>query len=266
MKNIKPLKRFGQNYLTDKNIIRKIVDELNPQNNDCVLELGPGKGAITEEILNRINKTYAIEIDRRIIDDLREKFPALTVYEADILKFDFGKLGRKCKSPLRIIGNIPFNITAPIVFKLIENREIIQDAVLMVPHEIAKRFTGAKGTKDYGILSVLLEYYCTTKICFKVSPNVFFPKPKIESAVVHIFFNKPTSGKLNDKIFIQVVKAAFGNRRKTLKNSLSNSIFKIYNYSGAGIDLTKRAEELEIKDFIKLAEFFQKEINAAKQR
>jgi len=252
--------------LTDKNIIRKIVDELSPAKNDCVLELGPGKGAITEEILNRVNKTYAIEIDRRIIDDLREKFPALTVYEADILKFDFAELNRKCKTPLRIIGNIPFNITAPIVFKLIENRKYVEDAVLMVPYEIAKRFTGKRGTKDYGILSVLLEYYCTVKFCFKVSPNVFFPKPKIDSAVVHLFFNKETNEKIDDKIFIQVVKAAFGNRRKTLKNSLSNSIFGVYNYSNAGIDLSKRAEELELEDFIKLAEFFRKEINAAKQR
>ncbi len=252
--------------MTDKNIIRKIVDELSPAKNDCVLELGPGKGAITEEILNRVNKTYAIEIDRRIIDDLREKFPALTVYEADILKFDFAELNRKCKTPLRIIGNIPFNITAPIVFKLIENRKYVEDAVLMVPYEIAKRFTGKRGTKDYGILSVLLEYYCTVKFCFKVSPNVFFPKPKIDSAVVHLFFNKETNEKIDDKIFIQVVKAAFGNRRKTLKNSLSNSIFGVYNYSNAGIDLSKRAEELELEDFIKLAEFFRKEINAAKQR
>ncbi len=266
MKNIKPLKRFGQNYLVDKNIIRKIVDELNPAEQECIVELGPGKGAITEELLERVNKIFAVEIDRRIIDDLRNKYPKLTVFENDILKFDFKKLKEKCDSKIRIIGNIPFNITAPIIFKLIENRELIEDAVLMVPHEIAKRFTGVRGTKDYGILSVLLEYYCTVKLCFKVSPNVFFPKPKIDSAVVHIYFNKSTDKEINDQTFIQVVKAAFGNRRKTLKNSLSNSIFRIYNYSRAGIDLTKRAEELNLEDFLTLTKFFQKEANAAKQR
>ncbi len=250
--------------MTDKNIIRKIVDELNPSQKDCVLELGPGKGAITEELLNRVDKTFAIEIDKRIIDDLRNKFPSLSVYEADILKFDYDQLFRKCDNPLRIIGNIPFNIASPIVFKLIEYRKFITDAVLMVPYEIAKRFTGKKGTKDYGILSVLLNYYCTTEICFRVSPNVFFPKPKIESAVVHLYFNKETETSIDDTVFIQVVKAAFGNRRKTLKNSLSNSIFRVYNYSGAGIDLTKRAEQLGLEEFIQLAKFLQKEINAGK--
>ncbi|MFN3694547.1 MAG: ribosomal RNA small subunit methyltransferase A, partial [Ignavibacterium sp.] len=138
--------------------------------------------------------------------------------------------------------------------KLIENQRYVRDAVFMVQYEVAKRMTANKGSKDYGILSVLLSYFAETEFCFKVSPNVFYPKPKVFSAVIKIKFKKNTDESLN-KTFIQIVKAAFGNRRKTLKNSLANSIFAQLNFSGCGIDLSLRAEQLDLSDFIKLAEF-----------
>ncbi len=132
----------------------------------------------------------------------------------------------------------------------------------MVQYEVAKRMTAKKGTKDYGILSVLLSYFADTEFCFKVSPNVFYPKPKVFSAVVRIKFKKNLDESLN-KTFIQIVKAAFGNRRKTLKNSLSNSIFAQLNFSGCDVDLSLRAEQLDLSDFIKLAEFARENISAS---
>ena len=155
----------------------------------------------------------------------------------------------------KVIGNIPYNLTSPIIFKAIRNADLIEDAVLMVQNEVAKRMTAKKGTKDYGILTVLLNYFTNTQNCFTVSPNAFYPKPKVTSAVVHIRINEISITKIKREMFIKVVKACFGNRRKTLKNSLSNSIFKELNFSNSGIDLSLRAEKLDVEDFLVLAEF-----------
>ncbi|GBD89928.1 ribosomal RNA small subunit methyltransferase A [bacterium BMS3Abin04] len=257
MKNIKPLKKFGQNYLIDDNIIKKFVNELDPAPDDCIVEIGPGKGSITQELFNYVDKLIAVEIDNRVISELNEKYSNLNIFHTDVLKLDFQKIYQKCNSKFRIIGNIPFNITSPIVFKLIENRNLVSDSVLIIPLDIAKRFIAQKRTKEYGILTVLLNYFSNVNLCFKISPNVFKPRPKIEAAVVHIFFENEIDSEINNKMFISVVKAAFGNRRKTLKNSLSNSIFKKYNFSKIDLDLSRRAEELDIKDFISLTKFLQ---------
>ncbi len=252
MRNTSPLKRFGQNYLIDKNIIRKIVNEFAPQPNDNVIEIGPGHGSITEELLTRIDKMTAIEIDKRVTENLQKKFPNLNLITDDFLKIDLAELMGRNLQKLRIIGNIPFNITSPLVFKLLESHGLVKDCVLMVQYEVAKRFSAKKGTKDYGILSVLLNYFAEVKFCFKVSPNVFRPKPNVYSAVIHLSFNEKLDKSINDMLFINVVKASFGNRRKTLKNSLSNSIFSSCNFENSGIDLKKRAEDLDISEFLKL--------------
>ncbi|AFH50053.1 rRNA methylatin simethyladenosine transferase [Ignavibacterium album JCM 16511] len=248
---VKPIKRFGQNFLKDNNILRKITEVINPQKNDKIIEIGPGEGALTKLLSNSGADVTAIEIDKRVIEHLKETYPEVKIINKDFLEIDLTQFG---SSDLRIVGNIPYNITSSIIFKLIENYNLIRDAVFMVQYEVAKRMTAKKGTKDYGILSVLLNYFSETEFCFKVSPNVFYPKPKVFSAVVKIKFKKNTDEALN-KVFIQIVKAAFGNRRKTLKNSLSNSIFAQLNFSGCGVDLSLRAEQLDLPDFIKLAEF-----------
>ena len=255
MQKVKPLKRFGQNYLHDKNIIKKIVREINPLPDDTILEIGPGRGALTELIYGKTENFIAVEIDSRVIEDLQSKFPGLQLIQEDFLKVDISTIIDSNKKKLRIIGNIPYNLTSSIIFKTIRNSDLIEDAVLMVQNEVAKRMTAKKGSKDYGILTVLLKYFTDTQACFKVSPNAFYPKPKVTSAVVHLRFKEISISKEKREMFISIVKACFGNRRKTLKNSLSNSIFKELNFSNSGIDLSLRAEQLDVKDFLVLTEF-----------
>ena len=250
----KPLKRFGQNYLIDKNIIKKIIDEINPQIEDKIIEIGPGRGALTGLLVTRAGDFTAVEIDSRVIENLKTKFPSLKIINEDFLKLDLIRFANNQR--IKIVGNIPYNITSSIIFKMIENRNYVHDAVLMVQHEVAKRMNAEIGSKDYGILSVLLNAFGDVKLCFKVSPNVFRPRPKVYSAVVHINWKKEGL-QIEDELFIKLVKAAFGNRRKILKNSLSNSIFVNYDFSGSGINLNRRAEELNTEEFIRLASFAQ---------
>ncbi len=252
MEKVKPLKKFGQNYLTDKNILDKIISEISPNEGDNLIEIGPGTGALTNQLISKIKTFSAVEIDTRVIEQLKNSYPNLNVIQQDILKTNLHNFILDDRK-LRIVGNIPYNLTSPIIFKMIENINLISDSVLMVQYEVAKRMTAQKGTKDYGILTVLLKYFADVKLCFKVSPKVFYPKPKVYSSVIHIYFNKKLNRNLDDKIFIKTVKAAFGNRRKTLKNSLGNSIFGNVNFSESGIDLSLRAEQLDVEHFVKLA-------------
>lgn len=248
---IRPLKRFGQNYLTDKNIINKIVDTFNPAKEDSIVEIGPGTGALTRTIYEKIGPYTVVEIDTRVIDNLKNEFPGLNVINQDFLEINLEELAKQ-NNKLRIIGNIPYNLTSSILFKLFYDRRYINDALLMVQYEVAKRMTAKQGSKDYGILSVLLNYFANTELCFKISPNVFYPKPNVWSTIVHISFDKETNFGVKDEDFIKVVKASFGNRRKTLKNSLSNSIFNKSIIDIKSFPLNKRAEELSIDQFIEL--------------
>jgi len=257
--NIKPLKRFGQNYLTDSNILNKIIKEINPEPGDNIIEIGPGTGALTGKLLEKIDSITAIEIDKRISNDLSTKYPGLSLIPGDFLDIDLNKIYSTNKEKLRIVGNIPYNITSPILFKLINSNEFIKDSVLMVQYEVAKRIKGNKGTKDYGILSILLSFFADVEICFKVSSASFRPKPNVDSAVIHLFFRESKISKELKPMLIKIVKASFGNRRKTLKNSLGNSIFKDIDFSNSGINLTKRAEQLNPDEFVKLALYVQEE-------
>lgn len=250
MEKLKPLKRFGQNYLVDKNTIQKIVNQFNPKEEDNVIEIGPGQGALTSLLSQTVKNYKAVEIDKRVIDDLRTGFPEVEFINEDFLEIDLSKFSGDKK--LRVIGNIPYNITSPIIFKLIEEREFVSDAIMMVQYEVAKRITGKPRTKDYGILSVLTNYFADTEFCFKIPPTVFYPKPNVDSAIVSFKFGKSTPSDVDDKLFVKVVKAAFGNRRKTLKNSLSNNSFGNLDLASLPCDLTRRAEELTIEQFVEL--------------
>lgn len=252
MSKPRPLKRFGQNYLVDKNVIQKIVNEFNPGMDDVVIEIGPGTGALTSELMSKVKKLYAVEIDKRVVERLALSYPSVHVINQDFIKLDLNIYSDE--KPLRIIGNIPYNITSPILFKLIEKRALVSDTMLMVQLEVAKRITAKENSDDYGILGVLLNYFAETKLCFKISPNVFYPKPKVESAIIHLNFTKNVQSDVDDKLFIQVVKAAFGNRRKKLKNSLGNSIFSDIVFDGCNFDLSRRAEELTINEFAELTQ------------
>ena len=250
---IRPVKSLGQNFLRDENILRKITAEIDPKAGDSIIEIGPGEGALTKHLLNSEAALTFIEYDIRAVEHLKMTYPNINIIHKDFLKFELSSLDQ---NKLRIVGNIPYNITSPIIFKMLENRDIVEDSILMTQYEVAKRITSNIGTKDYGILAVLLNTFAETKLCFKVSPNVFYPKPKVDSAVIHIRFKKEIDKELNEKLFIKLVKASFNNRRKTLKNSLSNSIFNVYDLSRIDFDFTKRAEQIEIPDFIKLAKMF----------
>ena len=250
-----PTKRLGQNYLRDENIIRKIIDEISPNPNELIIEIGPGEGALTKHLAGQNFEFITIEIDNHNSEFLHAKFPLLNLLSKDFLKVDLNEIHKKYGKKIRIMGNIPYNITSPIIFKLIETREIIQDSVMMIQHEVAQRIIAKPGGKDYGILSVITQNFTKVELCFKVSPNVFYPRPKVNSAVIHMYFKNEVTNKKYDELFIKIVKAAFGNRRKMLCNSLKNSIFEHLNFNQTGIDLTLRAEKLSINDFHILARF-----------
>ena len=252
----KPLKKFGQNYLVDKNTILKFVNAFNPQMDDHVIEVGPGRGAITAELTSHTKFLTAIEIDDRIIGELSEKFPQVKFINDDFLEIDLSKI-RNPEFKFRIIGNIPFNLTSPILFRLIKDRNYFSDASFIIQLEVAQRIIATPNSKNYGILSVLLNYFADVNLKFEISPNVFYPKPKVKSAVINFDFSNPLDNDLDFHLFIQVVKASFGNRRKTLKNSLNNSIFNSCNFVGIELDFSKRAENLTINDFVKLTQFIQ---------
>ncbi|OGV91437.1 MAG: ribosomal RNA small subunit methyltransferase A, partial [Melioribacter sp. RIFOXYB12_FULL_38_5] len=186
MEKLKPLKRFGQNYLVDKNTIQRIVNQFSPNEDDNVVEIGPGQGALTSLLSKTVKHYRAIEIDKRVIDDLRLSYPKVDFINQDFLEIELKELAGDKK--LRVIGNIPYNITSPIIFKLIEERESISDAMMMVQYEVAKRIVGKPRTKDYGILSVLTNYFAETELCFKIPPTVFYPKPNVDSAIVSFKF------------------------------------------------------------------------------
>jgi 16S rRNA (adenine1518-N6/adenine1519-N6)-dimethyltransferase len=255
MDNIKPLKKFGQNYLKDRNIIGKIINEISPKTDDLIVEIGPGLGILTTELYKLNKNLTAIEIDKRVKEHLESILPGLNLINGDFLDFELNSLISGSGKKLRIVGNIPYNLTSPIIFKLINNNRIIEDAVFMVQYELAKRMIAKKGIKDYGILTVILNYFSDVKLCFNVSPNVFYPKPKVSSSIVHIKFKTDLTDSSFNSIFIKLVKASFGNRRKTLKNSLNNSIFGQLNFMDCGIDISLRAEQLEENDFIVLTKY-----------
>lgn len=262
---VKPLKQFGQNYIQDKNIILKIINTIAPEVNDYFIEIGPGLGSLTFQLIDKVKKLIAIEIDKRVIEDLSSSLPELFLINSDILEFDFNSINNITQDKVRVAGNIPYNITSPILFKLIENRHRVKDAHLMMQYEVAKRIVSKPKTKDYGILSVVLNYFTKTELCFKISPNVFYPKPKVDSAIVRFsFIDNQNCDKEFDELFIKVVKAAFANRRKTLKNSLSNSIFGSYNLENIEMYHKNRAEELTIDNFVEITQIFKEEYDRRK--
>lgn len=253
----KPLKKYGQNYLVDNNIIDKIIKEFDITKDDKILEIGPGEGALTSKLVNLTNNLTIVEIDSRKIEMLKNTFSAAEIINEDFLKINLNDFFEN--EVINVIGNIPYNITSPIFYKLLDNRKNINQALLMVQYEVAKKITSGKGTKDYGILNVILNYFCDVKFCFKISPNVFYPKPKVFSAIIKLNFKKRLNPGIDEGLFINFVKSSFGNRRKNLKNSLSNTIFGNYDFAEADDYLKLRAEQLGVEDFIKLTQIAQKQ-------
>ncbi|MDD4847583.1 MAG: 16S rRNA (adenine(1518)-N(6)/adenine(1519)-N(6))-dimethyltransferase RsmA [Bacteroidales bacterium] len=247
MENVKAKKYLGQHFLTDKNIAEKIANSLQYQGN--VLEIGPGMGILTDFILqNPKLHVAAIEIDHESVDYLHERFPNLTLYQEDFLKFDIHQIFNE---PFAIIGNFPYNISAPILFKLLEMRDIIPELTGMFQKEVAQRICTKAGSKEYGILSVLLQTFFHCDYLFMVHEGVFNPPPKVKSAVIRLTRKENFRLSCNEKLYFQVVKAAFNQRRKTMRNSLKSfaGIEKVDE-----ITLQKRPEQLSFDEFITLVQ------------
>lgn len=211
-------KSLGQHILKDGNIIRKIVDAIPAGPEDPVVEIGPGTGTLTEALLQTFPNLSVIEIDRRMVAFLSEKFPGLKIAQQDILKYEWDRYQEE-QSPVHVVGNLPYYITSQILFNLFEHRQFLESATLMMQKEVAERIVAEPRTKAYGILSVQSQLMSSPEILFDVSPNVFSPPPAVQSSVIQFRFNK---GELNcsDKHLKQVVRMAFNQRRKKLSNAL----------------------------------------------
>ena len=248
-------KRFGQNFLSDPNIIRKIIDGIRPQAGELMVEIGPGLGAMTDPLIQRLGHLHVVEIDRDLIARLHERYtPAqLTVHEGDALKFDFGSLVGEDAQPLRIVGNLPYNISTPILFHLADYAAQVKDMTFMLQKEVVMRMVAAPGTEEYGRLSVMLQYRFRMGRLFDVPPGAFRPAPKVMSSIVRMAPLPPEQlGARDEALLGRIVTAAFGQRRKTLKNTLRDFLSDD-DFATLGIDSGLRGEKLSVADFVAIA-------------
>jgi 16S rRNA (adenine1518-N6/adenine1519-N6)-dimethyltransferase len=249
-------KRFGQNFLHDDYIIDKIVSAIGPKQEDNLVEIGPGLGALTEPVAELVDHFTVVELDRDLAARLRTHpflNSKLNVVEQDALKFDFGQLADSGKK-IRVVGNLPYNISTPLMFHLFKYCEHIQDMHFMLQHEVVKRLCAGSGDKLYGRLSVMAQYYCSAVPVVMVPPSAFKPAPKVDSAVVRITPHPEPKVKLKSIDSLQtVVTAAFNQRRKTIRNSLKNLLDE-QQIITLGINPEYRAEKLTLEEFAKLAD------------
>ena len=243
-------KKWGQNFLVDNNLLEKIIKTINVNDQESVLEIGPGQGALSEKIVDVAKSLSMVEIDPDLIKVLKvhEKLLNLDIINEDILKVNLKNL--EINSPV-VVGNIPYNITSPIIFWLIDHFEHWDRAYLMVQKEVAHRLTAKIGTKDYSRVTVMTGLFFNIKICFTISPNVFLPRPKVQSAFISIEKRADFSiQNVNIKKFSQVVRMAFNQRRKMLRNSLSTLNIDL---DSCTIDFTRRPEQLTVDEFIDIS-------------
>lgn len=250
---LRPKKRFGQHFLIDENILRAIAASLNLQSEDLVLEIGPGTGSLTKHLLPYVARVVAVEVDHGLAERLRSQFAHsenFTLVEEDFLNVDCRKIFEPDRK-LRIVGNIPYNITSNIIFHVFDQREHVKDMTLLIQREVAERVIAKPCTKAYGILSVFSQLYADVQILLHVPATVFRPRPKVESALVQWRFTDQRSRAiLNEAHFRRVVRTAFGQRRKMLRKSLRDNfdVEKLSNW-----DLTRRPEQLNIDEWVGLA-------------
>jgi len=248
-------KHLGQHFLHERGVIAKIVQAVNPQPGDRLVEIGPGQGAITFPLLDKHGELTVIEFDRDLIFPLTEAARAhgtLEVIHRDVLTVDFTALARG-GAPLRLVGNLPYNLSSPILFHALDHATAIRDMHFMLQKEVVDRMAAAPGSKVYGRLSVMLQAYCAVTPLFTVPPGAFRPPPKVDSAVVRLIPHTPDSiGIADPNRFTEVVRAAFGQRRKTLRNALSG-VADSAMIEAAGLRPDARAEQIEVAGFIRLA-------------
>ncbi|MEE8365092.1 MAG: 16S rRNA (adenine(1518)-N(6)/adenine(1519)-N(6))-dimethyltransferase RsmA [Gammaproteobacteria bacterium] len=250
----KARKRFGQHFLHDKNIIAKILDAIDPQRDDNLLEIGPGQGALTYPLLQRCGQLTAVELDRDLVSSLREKSQDhgdLEVINADILKFNLDDLPSNKR--VRVVGNLPYNISTPLMFHLMKSIENIQDMHFMLQKEVALRIVATENSRDYGRLSVMLQYFCRCQYLFDVAPGCFTPPPRVDSAIIRLHPHLEPVAEVGDfTLFSNIVQTAFGQRRKTIVNALKTRVAPEL-FDACHIDKNLRAENLSLSDFARLS-------------
>lgn len=251
-------KSLGQHFLSDRHYIDSIVRAVDPKPGDRLVEIGPGQGAITFPLLRRHGQLTVIEFDRDLIAPLTAAAAGvgeLTILNRDVLSVDFAALAEGAR--IRLVGNLPYNISSPILFHALDHAAAIADMHFMLQKEVVDRMAADPGSKVYGRLSVMLQAYCEVTSLFVVPPGAFRPPPKVDSAVVRLVPRPPqTVGIVDPKRFADVVRAAFGQRRKTLRNAL-NGVCDAAQFEAAGVRPDARAEQLEVADFVRLANIAQ---------
>jgi 16S rRNA (adenine1518-N6/adenine1519-N6)-dimethyltransferase len=246
----RPRKRFGQHFLTDRHYLRRIVDAIAPVPGEAMVEIGPGTGLLTAELAQRLGRLHVVEIDRDLAQALRNRFdPALvSVHEGDALEFDFATL----PVPLRVVGNLPYNVSTPILFRIAALEARIRDCTFLLQKEVVDRMVAAPATPEYGRLSVMLQYRFAMDSLFDVPAGAFTPPPKVESSVVRmrpLGADRPRAR--DEALFARLVSAAFSQRRKTLRNA-AGALAGAQAYEDAGIDAGRRGETLSVREFIAL--------------
>ncbi len=252
-------KRFGQNFLHDKNVIQRIVSAVNPQPGDRLVEIGPGQGAITRHLLDASGELVVIELDRDLVEPLSRHCGThgrLQIYNEDALRFDFATLATD--TPIRLVGNLPYNISTPLLFHLLNYAGQIQDMFFMLQNEVVDRLAAQPNSRDYGRLSVMMQTRCHVNKLFTIGPGAFSPAPRVDSAFVQLIpHSKPLVRIDNPAFFEKLVKQAFAQRRKTLRNNL-RLMADTHVLQAVGIDPGQRAETLSIEQFARLANQLEK--------
>ena len=247
-----PKKRLGQHFLTDRHYIERIINAIAPKSGELMVEIGPGPGAITEPLIAALGHLHVVEIDRALAAALRERLNEnqITVHDSDALEFDFSQIGAR----FRVAGNLPYNISTPLLFHLADFAEHIIDSTFMLQKEVVDRMVAAPDTDAYGRLSVMLQYRFAMKRLFDVPPGAFYPPPKVDSAIVRMAplpADRPRAK--SDKRLAEIVTAGFGQRRKTLSNTLK-PFMPATAIDAQGIDPKRRAETLSLAEFMRLAD------------
>jgi 16S rRNA (adenine1518-N6/adenine1519-N6)-dimethyltransferase len=268
-RKISPKRALGQHFLIDQGIAQKIVRLADLEPEDCVVEIGPGMGVLTFLMLPLVKKMIAVELDQGMADYLRERaagMASLTVLRRDALGFDFAKAARDVDRKIKVVANLPYNISTPVIFRLLESREALARLTLMLQREVAQRITASPGNKAYGPLAIFTQLYTSPKIMMLVPPEAFYPSPKVESALVGFEILERPRIAIDDHGFFQkVVRASFAQRRKTLLNALKGSSLPLGPKDkieaalvAAGINPRCRAETLDLAEFQRLAEALEK--------
>jgi 16S rRNA (adenine1518-N6/adenine1519-N6)-dimethyltransferase len=249
-------KRFGQNFLVDQSIIQSLISAIQPQENDLMVEIGPGLGALTKPLLAHLKHLHLVEIDRDIIEWMQGQYPAekITIHASDVLKFDFAQL-LTAGNKLRVVGNLPYNISSPILFHLLPSLASIQDMHFMLQKEVVERMVAEPSSSEYGRLSVMLQYYLQMEYLMTVPGTAFDPPPKVESAFVRCVPHTQLPYIAKDReCFAKVVTMAFSQRRKTIRNTLK-ALLTDADFVALNIDSQLRAENLSVKQFVEISNY-----------